>query len=180
MGASTRRLQSCVKCPERRSQAMCGGCEQWFCRQHFLEHHKDLSRQMDDLTVEHGQLQQNLIADHDDRRHPLFTRIDRWESDVIQRIKRVANEVRDQLRDLLRRSKRRVEASLRSIKDELQEERQMQNYTEIDLTRWMTQLRELRQQLDGSSTIELKNDQVPATSADIPLIKLSTTLGRGK
>ena len=160
---------------------MCGGCDGWFCRQHFREHHEELSRQMDDLTVEHDQLQNDLITDdHTSRQHPFFTRVDRWESDAVRRIREVANEVRDQLRDLHCRSKRRVEGSLRSITDELKEKRLMENYTEIDLTRWMTRLRELREQLDGPWTIELKNDQVPESSADIPLIKLSATHGRGK
>lgn len=159
---------------------MCGGCEQWFCHKHLAGHRDELSRQMDDLTVEHDQLQHDLVSDGDARRHPLFTRVDRWESDAIQRINQVASEVRDQLRDLLGRSKRQVEESLRAITDELQENRRMENHTEIELTRWMTRLRELREQLDRPSTMEMENDHVQASSADILMIRLSTKQDKGK
>ena len=66
---------------------MCGGCGQWFCRQHFNEHHQDLSGRMDEVTVEYDQLQHDLIADDNDRQHPLLTRVDRWERDAIARIR---------------------------------------------------------------------------------------------
>ena len=172
--------QLCVKCPKGQSQAMCAGCGQWFCRKHFNEHHTELLPRMDELTVEYDQLQHDLIADDIHRPHPLLACVDRWESDAIVRIRQVANEVRQQLRNVSCRSKRHVEESLRPIGNEMQEKRQTENYTEIDLTRWMTQLKELRRQLDGPSTMQMKNDQVPASSADIPLIKLSVTRERGE
>ena len=129
---------------------------------------------MDDLTTEYDQLQHRLLANDNDRLHPLLFRVDRWKAEAIEKINQVAKEVREQLRDLLFQSKSHVQESLRPITHELQESRRMENYTEIDLTRWMAQLKELREQLDEPPTIELKNDQVTESSADIPLIKLST------
>ena len=62
----------------------------------------------------------------------------------------------------------------------MQEKRQTENYTEIDLKRWMTRLQELRRELDGPSTIRMKDDQVPAASAKIPLIKIAVKQERGE
>ena len=177
---TTTTLQSCVKCPKGQAEVMCGGCGQWFCLKHLLQHREELSRQMDELIVEHDRLQHDLIGGDNEQQHPLLTRVDQWESDAIHRIKQVANEVRDQLKDLLGQSKRRLEEWLRPISTELQEKRQVENYTEIDLTRWMSQLREVKRQLEKQTTIEIKNDQVQVSLTDIPLIAVSTRQNRGK
>ena len=135
---------------------------------------------MDDLTVEHDQLQHHLLADDNDRLHPLLARVDRWRAEAIERIDQAAKEVREQLADLLGQWKRHVQESLRPITHDLQEGRRMENFTEIDLTRWMTRLKELREQLDRPTPIEMKNDRVGALSTDIPMITLFTPQGRGE
>ena len=178
--SAPQQCQSCIKCPKGPSQAMCAGCEQWFCRKHFLEHHEELVRRMDDLTVEHDQLQHHLLADDIDRLHPLLARVDQWRAEAIERIDQVAKEVREQLTNLLCQCKSHVQESLRRITHELQESRRMENYTEIDLTKWMNQLKELKEQLDGPTPIEMKNDRVGALSTDIPMITLFTAQDEGK
>lgn len=166
-------LQACLKCPKGLGQVICGGCQQWFCMKHLYEHREDLSQKMDDLGHQRDQLQQNLILESDDHPHLLLSRVDRWESKSIKRIQQIAHEVRCQLRKSLDEMKGSMQECLREITHEFQESRQMEAYTEIDLNRWTTRLREIREKLETPSMIEITcdDDDEPA-SRDIRVIQL--------
>ena len=170
--ASTVGKKSCVKCPKGPGQVCCDGCEQHFCMKHLREHRAELSEQMDDLTSEHDQLQQHLMRDTADHPSPLMTRVDQWESKSIQKIQQVAAEVRSQLTELLAQTKQNIGESLRQIATELQENRQMETFTETELNKWMNQLKELRQELEIPSTIDVMNDENAKSSRHILLIRL--------
>ena len=142
--ASSTSSKSCYRCPKGEGQVICGGCQHWFCIKHLLDHRQEFSQQMDQLTLEHDQLQQNLTANDNDRSNPLISRVDRWETKSIQKIKQIADEVRQQLRNSLGQSKKKVERSLRTITHELQENRQREAFAEIHLAKWMTQLKDLK------------------------------------
>lgn len=162
----------CVKCSKGSGQVLCGGCEQWFCLKHLTEHRQELSQQMDALTLEHDQLHQNLDGETNDQQHPLIARIATWESKSIKQIKQVANDVRLTLRNSLNQVKRNIQESLSHITRELEESRQMETYTELDLSKWMDQLKELREQLEKPSTIKMKHDEDKESSTHISLIQL--------
>ena len=174
----------CQKCQKGRGQVICGGCQQWFCLQHLIEHRQELSQRMDNVFVEHNQLQQNLTQNNneDDKQHRLISQIAQWELKSIERIKHFANKAREQLTKSFDLSKSKIKRSLRSITDELQVNQQGNTYTEIDLLRWMNQLRELQKKLKNSPKIEIKYGEAGETSAhDIPLIQLRILdQGRGK
>lgn len=171
MEASNKK-RSCVKCPKGPGQVSCGGCEQWFCVKHLLEHRQEVSRQMDNLTHEHDQFKESLITKNNDQEHPLILRIDRWEEKSINRIKQVADEVRHRLKKTLDESKNNIAKSLLEITAQLREQRQTDAFTEIDLAKWMSQLNKLRQQLNNPSKIEIKHDEDDARLTHIPLIQL--------
>ena len=170
--ASSDAKKSCTKCLKGQGQVLCGGCQRWYCVTHLLEHRQELSQQMDNLTLEHDQFQQTLLAHDSDRPNPLITRIDRWETKSIEKIKQVAREVRQDLKELIDQSKKDLVGSLRRITDELQENRQMETYTENDLERWTCQLRELREKLIKPIMTEIKYDEEKESSTHLPLIQL--------
>ena len=161
----------CVKCPKGPGQVLCDGCGQYFCVRHLLEHRQELSQQMDALTLEHDELSENFTIDPNDyQQHPLLTRVDRWESNSIERIKTVANDVRSQLRDFLIETKTKLRQSFDDIAHELQESRRLETYTETDLAKWTNQLKQLREQLDKPPMIKMMNDE--GSSTHIPFIQL--------
>ena len=152
---------------------MCGGCQQWFCMKHLYEHREHLSQKMDDIGHQCDQLQQNLIIESDEHPHLLITRVNRWESRSIKRIQQVAHEVRCQLRKSLDEMKRSLHECLREINHQFQESRQMEAYTELELNRWTTQLREMREEFETPSTIEIsRDDDDEPIPKDIRLIQL--------
>ena len=160
----------CVKCPKGRAQTMCSGCQQWFCLKHFNEHRQELGHEMDHLTQQHDEFHQDLISTNDDQ-HPLFILINNWEQRSIERIRQVADEVRENLEAHLNTNKWKLERSLNEITTELRSSRDNEDYTEIELQRWLNQLKELRQQLFQPSTIEINHDGDDFLEK-IPLIKL--------
>ena len=163
----------CVKCEKGTGQALCDGCERWFCVKHFLDHRQELSQQLDALLLERDQLQQHLCTESDaPERHPLLTRVDQWEAKSIARIKQVANTVRSQLTAPLARTRRVVQYSLRPITAELKKNQGTEDFNEIDLRKWLSQLKELREQLDKPVMVELIDDEDEKSSTHIPLIHL--------
>ena len=139
---------------------------------HLLEHRQELSQQMDTLTLEHDELYQNVIGETTDQPHPLVARVDRWQSVSVQRIQQVADEIRSNLRKLLSEVKKNVGASLHQMMQEVKESRSMETFTELDLQKWMDQLKQLREQLEKPPTIELMADDDENFLTHIPLIHL--------
>ena len=176
--ASTVGKNSCVKCTKSAGQVTCGGCNQWFCVKHLLEHRQELSQQMDALTLEHDQLQQNLTEKTTDQPHPLVVRVDRWESKSLRRIQQVVDEIRSNLRKPLGEMKRNIGESLHQMMQELKESRPMETFTEIDIQKWMNQLKQLREQLENPSTMELIGDEDERALPHIPLIQLQASQQR--
>lgn len=172
--ASTTPLQPCIRCQLVKGLVLCGGCQGWFCVKHLLEHRVELNELMTGLTHEHDQLEHSLAqndnANHS--QHSLLNQIDQWELKSIERIKEVANKARQQLKNSVNRSKRNVGKLLRPITNEMQESRQMENYTEIDLARWTNQLKQLKEKLHNSPNVEIKHQDDQTASNQIPLIQL--------
>ena len=125
---------------------------------------------MDHLTQQHDELHQDLISTNDDQ-HPLVICINKWEQRSIERIRQVADDVRQSVKEHLNTNKMKLQRSLDEITDELRSNRENDDYTEIELQRWLSQLTELRQQLFQPSTIEINHDGDDFLEK-IPLIKL--------
>ena len=168
--ASSQRLQPCSKYRESQEQVSCVEHERRFPIGHLRDHREDLSKQFGECIIRHNQLQEDLAADEKDRQRPLLMRVDRWESESIERIKQAANDVRSQLRRLFSRSKRDIDEPLRQTSDELEKHEAMEDYTEMDLSRWMCRLDQLKNQLKKLPMLKIIEDG--DSSTHIALVKL--------
>ena len=166
--ASVRIRQPCIKCQKGSGTASCGGCEQWFCTKHFVEHRQELSIQIDHIGQEHDLLQRDLIQEN--ITHPLLSRIDQWEQKSIQKIKQAAEEARTKLQTFLADTKDQMKTSLGQVTNELQSSRESDDYTEIELDKWMEQLKELRLMTEEPTTIEIVDDDADQTQSLIRLV----------
>ena len=165
----------CVKCPKGHGQVLCDGCLQYFCLKHLNEHRQELSQQMDDLTLEHDELHLLLLDEGKLQQHPLIERINQWESKSIDRIKQTADELKQLLKQSLNELKKQLAKSLRQVTEEIHENRRTESFTEIDLTEWMRQLKQLRENFDNPPMIELRCDEDQTISTHLPLMQLRTT-----
>ena len=87
---------------------------------------------MDQVSQEHDDLQRDLMEEDIIANRHLFSRIDTWEEKSIEKIRRVAEDVRVNLRERLTGTKTRLRTSLQQITKELQIIRQTDDYTEIE------------------------------------------------
>ena len=83
----------------------------------------------------------------------------------------MAQQVRSQLKKTLSRSKRSIEESLRPITAELEENQRTDDYAEVELKRWMSQLKQLKNQLEKAPTVDLMQDEDEGSATHLPLIQ---------
>jgi hypothetical protein len=91
MASSTKVL--CVTCNKGKGIFKCEGCSQIFCPKHSIGHRNDLSKQLEEIEITYDIVQQT----EDPRQHPLLKKIDQWEKESIDKIRRVAEDARNEL-----------------------------------------------------------------------------------
>ena len=148
----------CDTCAPKKTLAItsCHGCNRHFCRKHFNEHRDELTRNLNNHIGLHDEILQDLRTridrssndrlDDNDHARSLLQRIDEWEARTIDSCHHVAIEARASVRELFDQTKENdfLTQQLSSIARELEEQQQAENFTEHDLDRWMTQLKELK------------------------------------
>jgi hypothetical protein len=165
--ASVTAKRPCIKC-DKGGVATCGGCQQWFCAKHFNEHRQELATGMDNLGQEHDLLQRDLIQDND--AHDLLSYVNDWEQKSIKKIEEAAELARIDVRKYLDYNKHQLQTSLDQVTDELKLGRQSDDYTEIDLKKWMGKVKEIQEMLEKPSTIRIVDDD--DTQSIIHLIRV--------
>lgn len=163
---STLNRKSCVKCFDGVGHILCGRCEQWMCTKHFNEHREAFSAEMNQIRREHEDLLRICYQENYDT-HPLLVRINSWEQQSIAKIRQAANEARTMLKKHLDQIKNQLKLSLAQVTREQQATRDAQNYTEMQVKRWMEQLKELREQLEQPKMIEIQHDQIESHISDV-------------
>jgi hypothetical protein len=157
MAMATAQRKPCSKCEKGVGIFTCDGCQQSFCRKHADEHRQELATQMDVIGQEYDVIQRDINRETDE--HPLLRRIDAWERETINKIHQVANQARTELNQLTSETKQELRTIMNILTNELQSSRESEDYTELDLKRWINQLNELRQDLEQSMNMySIDND----------------------
>ncbi|CAM4820418.1 unnamed protein product [Rotaria magnacalcarata] len=163
--ATSRPKEPCAKCDKGPGIAICGGCEKWFCRKHFMEHRDGLGEEMDRVGQQHDLLHKQLAEDN--VTHAFHLRINEWENASINKIRKVAEKARTDLEKYLNNTKTELKNSLGKIRVELATSRESDDYTETDLTNWIENLKKLRQLLENPPSIDILEDD-----QSLPLIRV--------
>lgn len=161
--------EPCVKCTNNPSITKCYGCQQSFCSEHLIKHRSNLAEQMDDLTRKYDDLQQDL--ERNKFEDVLISSIYSWERKSMRKIQEVAEKVRCDVQEWANRTKVEVRNSLDQMAKQMRSSGKTDNFTELDLKKWMKQLQELRKSLEKTTTISVVENEAPSTS--IPTIKLA-------
>jgi gas vesicle protein len=148
----------CAKCNKGGGVTTCDGCQQSFCIKHIIEHRQELALKMDNIGQEHDSFRHDL--DEEIVSHLLLLQIDNWEEESIEKIKTAAKTARNEVRQILNEMKNDIKISVDKLADELQAQRESDDYTEIDLNRWSTALTDMRTLLfvETPSTIQICKD----------------------
>ncbi len=162
----------CVICEDKSGrQFTCNGCQQSFCWKHITDHQRYIEKQMDTLVQNHYILQEqwNNPCYYDQ----LIQKIYQWEKESIEKIQMAANTARAELQSFIEQSKENLETSIKRISEQINQSKQLNNYSEIDINQWKQQLNNIRSQIQKSFYIDIKEDE---QKSPISLIKIKQNM----
>ncbi|CAF3545927.1 unnamed protein product [Adineta steineri] len=158
--------QDCIKCQKCVKLSTCHGCQQTFCNEHIIEHREELAHKIDNIHKEYHQFDNKLNTNNVIQ--PYISRIDQWEHESIDKIKKTAETARNDLLKIHDRMKNQLKLSIDKINKDIQSTRQTIDYTENDLNEWTKQLKQLRH-IHKSS---FNDDVIDDSQGSIRLIKI--------
>ena len=148
--------ETCTTCLKLSEAFICRGCRQPFCAKHVHQHHEKIKKDMNSLANKCERLRDDIKSEK--FAQELLTGIDQWEKISIEKIRMAAQTARSDLRPWIERVKTELDVPFQKMMDELQARRKLQDYTEIDLKRWGSQLSEFRTKVKQQPVIEHLHD----------------------
>ncbi|CAF3388530.1 unnamed protein product [Rotaria sp. Silwood2] len=167
----------CATCSKPIGIYRCEGCEKQFCPNDLSNHRNELSKQLEQLGVEHNKFQETLIETAKDlRTHELISRINAWEKESKAKIKQAAEEARQQIVKHAETNIKDISTRFREMAERLHQAQQENIYDERDLKRWMEQLEHLKENFVSPSSVVLEEE--PGTFIAKIQVKDLETLGK--
>ncbi|UJR38058.1 hypothetical protein I4U23_030740 [Adineta vaga] len=157
----------CATCHKGGDVFMCRGCRQIFCPQHVDEHREKVAKDVEKLAEEHEFLQRDMNREKEVEL--LSSMIDTWEQESVRKIHETAATARLNLQQWLERNNTEVKIPFEKITSEVRACQKAEDYTEVDLKRWIQQLEEYRNKMEKAPIIDILDDE---ESDCIHLIKL--------
>jgi hypothetical protein len=177
MATSLMEKKPCIKCDKGNGIIICYGCQQSFCTKHILNHREDLSKQMDNIGQEHDLFRRDFNREEQNA-HPILTQINTWELESIIKIQIAAETARVILRQIIDRNRNELKITMNKINEELRLSRESDDYTEIELEKWIQQIKQLRQLIETPVNINIIEDEHNTSS--IRLIKIKENCNEQK
>ncbi len=176
MAAPTAQKAPCATCGKVTGMFTCRGCQKDFCTRHVVEHRQELGKQMDELTLDHDRFRQNLIEQTGEPRyHPLIKQINEWEEQSINKIRRLADDARQQLRNTINDHATKLTEALTKIAEELRKAREDDDFFETDLKQWMDKLEQLKNDLAHPPNIQIRQEVINIDSLVLKIIEMTST-----
>lgn len=163
------RPKQCSICATNTGVMTCSGCQQTFCGKHSLEHRQQLAGQLETVIREHQSLQPEL--ERTPTNQTLLERINAWETESIAKIQAAARSARQDLQAMLERTKEPRVRMYQDMSTRLHSSRDADDYSEIELKRWMKQLQQLKSDLTQPAPMKLIENEWSA----IKLINVKDT-----
>ena len=109
---------NCIKCKTYDQIFTCFECQELFCNEHITGHREELSDKMNNIDNTYQHFKQNL-NEHDIIQPYLF-RIDLWEHESIDKIRKTAELARKDLFQVFDHMKNQLEASCDRVTNAIQ------------------------------------------------------------
>ncbi|CAF1474702.1 unnamed protein product [Rotaria magnacalcarata] len=158
--------KKCIKCKKFGQIFTCNGCQESYCDQHIAEHREELSRKMNDIDKDYHHFQEDL--NENEIIQTYLSRIDQWELDSMNKIRKTAEAARHDLSKMFDRMKNRLKTTCNEIHVDIESKQREKHYSEIHLNKWIEQLEQLRNIHKTSFTDDIINE----TQSSIQLIKI--------
>jgi uncharacterized phage infection (PIP) family protein YhgE len=154
----------CSLCKKQAGPMHCTGCDAYFCAKDFRSHREGLFTEMDGVVEQRNQLQDkiNKAAQLNVQHSPLIAKINEWQETIIEKVKQVAAQAREQVVQLLNSKQLNITTEFRTFSQELVDLKETENFVEHDLTRLRQMIEQFHHDLKESvqpTTVELHTEQ---------------------
>jgi hypothetical protein len=160
----TKIANRCSVCQKQLGTSYCTGCGVYFCTKDFKSHREILSSGMDAVITHRNDLQGKITkaTQRYDPHSPLIAQIDEWQRVMIEKIKLVAENTRQQISQLLNSKRVKLNNDFRRFSHELVNLKETENFVEHDLSRLKQMIHKFNlelKQLTKPLTVELHTEQ---------------------
>ncbi|CAF0744888.1 unnamed protein product [Didymodactylos carnosus] len=156
---ATASIVRCTKCAKNAGTVACEGCSAKFCPRCFNNHRQHLSKELDNIVYEHDILKQELEKPSEDETHPLLRQIDNWRKESIDKINQLADRCHTDVVKLIGDNKNQLADAFRKLTNTIRDGRSEEDYDERHLNMWITQLKELKDNLIKLSNVHVEVDK---------------------
>lgn len=119
-----------------------------------------LTKQMENIYMYHNQIRQLFIDDPEHIWNPsLMKKIDDWEQESIMKIKKTANDIRQELANVFNKHKDEMNQTFTDLSQELNRVRVQNNLIETDIKFWLEKLEEFKNEFQAPKTINIIPDE---------------------
>jgi hypothetical protein len=122
--------------------------------QHINKHKQILGQQLDELILNHDQLQQSYECS----RYPSTTKIDEWEHESIVKIHQMADDIRRELMKRFEKYTNQFSKQWEHLSEELKTIRNKDDLSEIDLQQLSNKCNKLKSYLAVPPTVRFQDD----------------------
>jgi predicted double-glycine peptidase len=142
----------------------CTGCDEYFCSKDFKTHREGIFTEMDKIVEERNRLQDviNNTLQSNDQQNPVIEHINQWQNNIIEKVKQVAAQARQQAIELLNSKRIKINTEFKDFSQELAHLKESEDYVEHDLRRLNQMISQFKQDLRQSTqptTIKVHTEQ---------------------
>ncbi|CAF0860599.1 unnamed protein product [Rotaria sordida] len=160
MASFKRQNISCATCGKTAGIFTCRGCSENFCLPHTNEHREFLEKQMNDIILIHNQLKQAITGQTTEQFHQsLIQQIERWEQQSIDKIRRLADDTRQQLSSIVQDRTENIKEKIAQLTPQLNKARHDGEFFESDIKEWSEKLNKFQQLLTKQQRIKIHHDK---------------------
>ena len=154
--------ESCHVCGEHVETYKCTKCDNVFCFPHLQGHREETRQELQDVQNNLNIMRErvnhlkNNLADH-----PSMEAINQWEQDSIVKIQRAAEDARRTLEERLKKHLRSMEDELDNLVRDVRQPSEKDRFDETHVNRWNDQLNQLKESIDHSPELIIKQSSRP-------------------
>ena len=138
----------CTLCNERNGNTRCEGCNTLFCLSCMTKHHDELVQQFQLLMDIRNEIKESLettkSTSSNGERISCLDEIDRWETEIIQRLQQIAAKARTNVNEILATRINEIRHRFERLSLDIQQRQKEGIYLENDIDRVKTQLDQLK------------------------------------
>jgi methyl-accepting chemotaxis protein len=158
----------CSACNKELGPMHCTVCDEYFCSKDFKTHREGIFTEMDKIVEERNRLQDviNNTVQSNDQQNPVIEQINQWQNNIIEKVKQVAAQARQQAIQLMNYKLIKINTEFKDFSQELAHLKESEDYVEPDLrqlNQMISQFEQILRQSTQQTTIKIhteKSDEI--------------------